>query len=134
MNPAGEMFHRRREEEDATMQEEPTNPLVKEVPGHLFKFEETIWGMTLQQLLTDLGVLTGSITLTGVLPLALRIIVCALLSVGALSLVHGKAQRHPLGFWLYLCLREKPCLLARPGRQGDHLLRPRREHLVEGPL
>ncbi len=89
------------------MQEEPTNPLVKEVPGHLFKFEETIWGMTLQQLLTDLGVLTGSITLTGVLPLALRIIVCALLTVGALVLVHGKAQGHPLGFWLYLCLRAK---------------------------
>lgn len=87
------------------MQEAPDNPFVKEVPGHLFKFEEKIWGMTLQQLLTDLGALTGSITLTGSLPLIARVVVCVLLTLLAVILVHGKAQGHPLGFWLYLRIR-----------------------------
>ena len=29
------------------MQEYPKNPFVKEVPSHLFRFEEKIFGMTL---------------------------------------------------------------------------------------
>lgn len=92
-------------EEKTSVQEVSDHPLVKEVPGHLFKFEEKIWGMTLQQLLTDLGVLTGSITLTGSLPLLARVVVCTLLTLLAVMLVHGKAQGHSLGFWLYLRLR-----------------------------
>src|SRR5579885_1952229 len=92
-------------QEETNVQETPDHPLVKEVPGHLFKFEEKIWGMTLQQLLTDLGVLTSSVTLTGSLPLMVRVVVCVLLTVLTVILVHGKAQGHPLGFWLYLRLR-----------------------------
>lgn len=89
------------------MHEEPPDPLIKEVPGHLFTFEEKIWGLTLPQLLTDLGALTGSITLTGSLALLLRIVVCTVLTLLVILLVHGKAQGHPLGFWLYLYVRFK---------------------------
>ena len=89
------------------IQEERNNPLIKEVPGHLFKFEEKIWGMTLQQLLTDLGVLTGSITFAGSLPLIPRIIVCVFVTIMTMILVHGKAQGHSLGFLLFLYVRSK---------------------------
>jgi hypothetical protein len=95
------------------MQEEPhsnpfdTNPLVKEVAGHLFKFEEKIFGMSLTQLMTDLGVLTGSFSFTGSLHILPRIIVCALITLLAMVLVHGKAQGVSLGYWLYLLMRSK---------------------------
>jgi hypothetical protein len=95
------------------MQEEPhshlfdPNPLVKEVAGHLFKFEEKIFGMTLTQLMTDIGVFTGSFSLTGSLPIVPHIIVCALITLLAMILVHGKVQGMSLGYWLFLLIRAK---------------------------
>lgn len=93
------------------MHEEPSsnqhyaNPLVKEVAGHLFTFEEKIFGITLTQLLMDLGVFTGSFSFTSTLPLLARLIVCALVTLGAMILIHGKVQGVTLGYWLYLLLR-----------------------------
>jgi Helicase HerA, central domain len=81
------------------------NPLVKDVAGHLFSFEEKIFGMSLTQLLTDLGVLTGSFSCTGSLHLIPRLIVCALITLVALVLVHGTFQGMALGTWLFLLLR-----------------------------
>ena len=78
------------------MQEEPhteTNPLIKEVAGHLFTFEEKIFGMSLTQLLTDLGVFTGSFAFTGSLPIIARLIICALITLCAVVFVHGKILR-----------------------------------------
>jgi hypothetical protein len=90
------------------MQEDPhANPLVKEVAGHLFHFEEKIFGMSLTQLLTDLGVLTGSFSLTGSLPLVPRIVVCALIMLCAMIMVHGKVYGMSLAYWCYLLLRSK---------------------------
>ena len=90
------------------MHEEPaTNPLIKSVQGHLFKFEETIFGMSLQQLLADLGVMTGSVALTGSLPLVVRIVVCVLITGGALVGIHGKVQGMSFGYWLSVWIRSK---------------------------
>ena len=95
------------------MQEKPhahpfdTNPLLKEVAGHLFTFKEKIFGMSLTQLLTDLGVLTGSFSLTGSLPIIPRLMVCVLMTLLALVFVHGQVQGLSLGYWLYLLLRSK---------------------------
>src|SRR5229473_2906767 len=38
------------------------NPLEKRVPGHLFQFEERIFGMTLHQLLCDIGAGIGIVS------------------------------------------------------------------------
>jgi hypothetical protein len=95
------------------MYEEPhahaadVNPLVKPVAGHLFTFEEKIFGMSLTQLLTDIGALTGSFSLTGSLSMAPRLIVCVLVMLLVMACVHGKIQGIPLGYWLYLLLRAK---------------------------
>ena len=84
-----------------------TKSLIKEVPGHLFTFEEKIWGMSLMQLFTDLGTLISSITLTGSFPLALRILCCGISTGLVVVLVHGKTQGMSLGLWIYLSLRLK---------------------------
>ncbi|BCL83598.1 hypothetical protein ccbrp13_60630 [Ktedonobacteria bacterium brp13] len=92
------------------MQEEPqhaANPLVKEVAGHLFTFEEKIFGIGLTQLLTDLGVLTGSISFTGSLQSIPRLIVCALLALVTIVCVHSKIQGMSLAYWLFLLMRSK---------------------------
>jgi hypothetical protein len=95
------------------MQKEPqshpsdSNPLVKDVAGHLFSFEEKIFGMSLTQLLTDLGILTGSFSCTGSLHIIPRIVVCVLITFFAVILVHGKHQGIALCYWLYLLLRSK---------------------------
>lgn len=90
------------------MQEEPqTNPLLKQVPGHLFTFEEKIFGMSLPQLLADLGVMTSSFSLTSSLHLALRLIVCLLITVFALVGIHAKIQGMPVGYWLFLLIRSR---------------------------
>ena len=81
--------------------------LVKKVPGHLFKFEEKIFGMSLQQLLTDLGVFTGCFSLTGSLHLLARLIVCAVMTLFAMLFVHGKVQGHSLSYWCYFYIRSK---------------------------
>ena len=85
------------------MQEE--NPLLKEVPSHLFTFEEKIWGMTLPQLLSDIGAGVGIFTLTSSLPMPARIAVGALLAILALLLVHTRVQDQSLLRWLYLYVR-----------------------------
>lgn len=95
------------------MQQEPesnifeTNQLVKEVQGHLFTFEEKMFGMSLQQLLTDIGVFTSSFSFTGSLPLIPHLIVSVLITLLAMVVVHGKIQGIALGYWLYLLLRFK---------------------------
>ena len=87
------------------MQEYPKNPLVKEVPSHLFRFEEKIFGMTLAQLLSDIGAGVGIIALISALPLPARILVGVLLAIPVLILVHGSAQDQPLLYWIYLYAR-----------------------------
>lgn len=88
-------------------EEPPVSPLIKPVQGHLFKFEETIFGMSLQQLLADLGVMTGSIALTGSLPLIVRIVACMLMIGSALVGIHGKIQGMSFGYWLFVWIRSK---------------------------
>ena len=92
------------------MQEDPyrdTHPLIKDVAGHLFTFEEKIFGMSLTQLLTDIGVLTGSFSFTGSLHIIPRLIICVLIMLCAMVFVHGKIQGLSLGYWLYLLIRFK---------------------------
>lgn len=90
------------------MQEEPqSNPLMKQVPGHLFKFEEKIFGMSLPQLLADLGIMTGSFSLTGSLHPTTRIVVCMLIIGCALVCIHGKMQGVSFGYWLSLLIRSR---------------------------
>jgi predicted DNA-binding protein (UPF0251 family) len=88
------------------MYEHEEHPLVKEVPGHLFQFEEKIFGMSLTQLLSDIGAGVGIVSITASLPLAARILVSALLAIPELILVHGKAQEQTLLHWLYLYGRQ----------------------------
>jgi len=87
------------------MQEYPKNPLVKEVPSHLFRFEEKIFGMTLAQLLSDIGAGVGIIALISALPLPARILVGVLLAIPVLILVHARAQDQSLLYWIYLYAR-----------------------------
>jgi Helicase HerA, central domain len=87
------------------MQEYPKNPLVKEVPSHLFRFEEKVFGMTLVQLLSDIGAGVGIIALISALPLPARILVGVLLAIPVLILVHARAQDQSLLYWIYLYAR-----------------------------
>ncbi len=89
------------------MHEHEEHPLVKEVPGHLFQFEEKIFGMSLTQLLSDIGAGVGILSVTASLPLIARIAVSVLLVIPALILVHGKAQDQTLLHWLYLYGRQR---------------------------
>jgi predicted DNA-binding protein (UPF0251 family) len=100
------MNHRRRTASEKTMHEYEEHPLVKEVPGHLFFFEEKIFGMSLTQLLSDVGVGVGILSITAGFPLLTRILVSALLAIPVLILVHGKAQEQTLLHWLYLYGRQ----------------------------
>ena len=88
------------------MHEHKEHPLVKEVPGHLFQFEEKIFGMSLTQLLSDIGAGIGILSITTGLPLVARIAVSLLLAIPVLILVHGKAQDQTLLHWLYLYGRQ----------------------------
>src|SRR5437763_15989842 len=88
--------HRKITASEKTRYEHEEHPLVKEVPGHLFQFEEKIFGMSLTQLLSDIGAGVGIVSITASLPLAARILVSALLAIPALILVHGKAQEQTL--------------------------------------
>src|SRR5258708_3917753 len=87
------------------MHEHVEHPLVKEVPGHLFQFEEKIFGMSLTQLLSDIGAGVGIVSITAGLPLVARILVSVLLAIPVLILVHGKVQEQTLLSWLYLYRR-----------------------------
>jgi len=88
------------------MYEHEEHPLVKEVPGHLFQFEEKIFGMSLTQLLSDIGAGVGIVSITASLPPVARILVSALLAIPVLILVHGKVQEQTLLHWLYLYGRQ----------------------------
>ncbi|HLG78657.1 MAG TPA: hypothetical protein VKX46_19750, partial [Ktedonobacteraceae bacterium] len=89
------------------MQEYDKHPLLKEVPGHLLQFEEKIFGMTLTQLLSDLGAGVGIIALTASVPLVPRIVVGVLLMIGVLILVHAKVGGYTMLYWLYLIGRSR---------------------------
>jgi hypothetical protein len=91
---------------EKTMHEHEEHPLVKEVPGHLFQFEEKIFGMSLTQLLSDIGVGIGIVSITVSFPLIARIVVSVLLAIPVLILVHGKAHEQTLLHWLYLFGRQ----------------------------
>ena len=83
-----------------------TNPLVKQVPGHLFSFEEKVFGvMTITQLLSDIGAAVGILAVTSGLSLVPRIIVSLVLALPALILIHGKMNEETLLHWLYIALR-----------------------------
>src|SRR5438876_5326475 len=88
------------------MYEHEEHPLVKEVPGHLFQCEEKIFGMSLTQLLSDIGAGVGILSITAGLPLVARILVSTLLAIPVLILVHGKVQEQTLLHWLYLYGRQ----------------------------
>ncbi len=90
-----------------TMQEHDKSPLIKEVPGHLLEFEEKILGMSLTQLLTDLGALFGTIAVTTSMPMTPRIVVDVLTMIVALILVHGKVGGYTMLYWLYLIGRTR---------------------------
>ena len=77
----------------------------REVPGHLLQFEEKIFGMTLTQLLSDLGAVFGIITLTASMPLVPRIMVSILLMIGVLILVHASVGGYTMLSWLSLIVR-----------------------------
>ena len=86
-------------------EEDEENPLLKEVPSHLFQFEEKIFGMTLPQLLCDFGAGVGIIAATASLQLVTRIVVCVLAALPVLLLVHKRVQDQSLLHWLYLYVR-----------------------------
>jgi hypothetical protein len=86
------------------MQEQDT--LTKEVPGHLFSFEEKIFGiMTLSQFLIDLGALAMIGELTSSLSQGIRLAVCVVLFILVLILVHGKVRDFTLLRWIFLFSR-----------------------------
>jgi hypothetical protein len=89
------------------MPEHDTSPLRKEVPGHLLQFEEKIFGMTLTQLLSDLGAAVGIVACTASVPLAPRVIMGVLLMLGVLLLVHGTIGGYTMLYWIYLLGRSK---------------------------
>jgi hypothetical protein len=88
------------------MHEHEEHPLVKEVPGHLFHFEEKVFGTSLTQLLSDIGAGVGILSITASLPLAARIAVSVPMAIPVLILVHGKVQEQTLLHWLYLYGRQ----------------------------
>src|SRR5216110_1127303 len=86
-------------------EEQSTNPLVKKVPGHLFSFEERVFGMTLTQLLSDMGTGVGILAATTSLSLVPRLVVSVLLALPALILIHGKVGDQTLLRLLYWYMR-----------------------------
>src|SRR6266566_8190029 len=103
---AARTYHGKRASSEKTMHEHEEHSLVKEVPGHLFQFEEKIFGMSLTQLLSDIGAGIGILSITASLPLVTRIAVSVLLAIPVLILVHGKVQDQTLLHWLYLYGRQ----------------------------
>ncbi len=108
------------------MRDAHTHPLLKEVPGHLLQFEEKIFGMTLTQLLSDLGATVSIIALTASVPLVPRIVVGVLLMIGVLIFVHASVGGYPLFYWLYLlgrfnCLPTQTIFRPRgeTGKKGE---------------
>ena len=84
---------------------EPDPSLIKEIPGQIFSFEETIFGMSLPQMLCDLGGGVCLLAATGGLALEARIVLCTLLVFLLLVLVHAKVREQSLLHWLFLAVR-----------------------------
>ena len=84
------------------MPEYDTPSLTKVVPGHLLQFEEKIFGLSLTQLLSDLGALFIIIAITTSLPLIPRIVMSVLTMSVVLILVHGKVGGYTMLSWLLL--------------------------------
>jgi predicted DNA-binding protein (UPF0251 family) len=103
---AARTYHWKLAASENVMYEHEEHPLVKEVPGHLFQFEEKIFGMSLTQLLSDIGAGVGILSITASLPLIARIAVSVLLAIPVLILVHAKVQDQTLLHWLYLYGRQ----------------------------
>jgi hypothetical protein len=82
------------------MDETRFDPLVREVPGHLFHFEEKIFGMRLSQLLTDLCAGLGLVTLFGRLALLPRLALTFTGLLLTLVLVHATFRDATLLSWL----------------------------------
>jgi hypothetical protein len=79
--------------------------LVREVPGHLFHFEEKIFGMRLSQLLTDLCAGLVLVTLLGRLALLPRLTLTGVGLLFTLVLVHVTFRGATLFSWLMLLVR-----------------------------
>src|SRR5947199_7014259 len=96
------------------------NPLIKKVPGHLFQFEEKIFGMTLTQLLSDLAALFSLISVTSSISLLPRIAIITPTMLMVLVLVHGKMRGYTMFYWLYLLARFRflPRYTVRHGKDG----------------
>src|SRR5258708_15185503 len=88
------------------MHEHEEHPLVKEVPGHLFQFEEKIFGMSLTYLTSAIGAALRILPITASLPLIARRAGSVLMAIPVLTLVHGKVQEQTLLQWLYLYGRQ----------------------------
>lgn len=84
---------------------ENDNPLLKEVPGHLFSFEEKIFGMTLPQLLSDIGAALAIASMTGHVPFVPRVVLCMLLGTVVLIVVHARVRGYTMLVWLSLLVR-----------------------------
>lgn len=85
------------------MHQQHEHSLLKAVPTRIFSFEEKIFGMTLQQLLTDIGAAASLYALTGGMPSVSRMIVCAALGLVTLVLVHLSVGEQSALQWLLLC-------------------------------
>ncbi len=89
------------------MQEHDIPSLIKVVPGHLLQFEEKIFGMSLTQLLSDLGAAFGIVAVTTSVPLVPRIVVGMFTMIVILILVHGKVGGYTMLSWLFLIGRSR---------------------------
>src|SRR6266568_9558538 len=87
------------------MPDQQQHSRVKVVPTHLFSFEERLFGVSLNQLLSDLGAGVGILALTERLPLTLRLVVGGLLALVAVLLIHGRREGQSLLSWLFHVLR-----------------------------
>ncbi len=74
--------------------------LSKEVPTHLFKFEDKIFGLTIPQLLMDTFGGVGAWYVSKLpLPIALRIACCVCVVILVLAVVHVRFKKRPLVEW-----------------------------------
>lgn len=82
--------------------------LLKHVPGHLFSFEEKVFGvLTVSQLLGDLAAVLCVWSVTGSFPFVTRLVVSAFVMVPLLLLTHGKVQERTLASWLLAYMRSR---------------------------
>jgi len=73
----------------------------------LLQFEEKIFGMSLTQLLSDLGAGVSILAFTASMPLVPRIALSAFLMIGVLILVHARIGGYTMLSWLFLVGRSR---------------------------